>query len=244
MNRAFPFLLLFLGTTLAFCQFVPTRRKLFSGSSGPLQFIQEAETAWTNNALLTASATTPSFNVLAGDLLVAINMSGDFTGTNTISGGSLTWTLGPRVAAAGFTWVSIWTAVVDSDKSMTVTVSRSATTAVFYGVNVLTWRNATLGASGSITNTTGGPSLDITTTKENSAIVVGNADWTAANGASRVWRTNAGALSEVTYFRDAGQYTVYGGYHANAGAIGTYAVGLTTPNTQKYSIAAVELKGP
>jgi hypothetical protein len=82
--------------------------------------------------------------------------------------------------------------------------------------------------------------LNLTTTAANSTIVVANADFTAGTGA-RTWRTGAGALTETTFATVAAAYTVYGGYHADAGPIGTYAVGLTAPS-QTYSIAAVEIK--
>jgi hypothetical protein len=64
-------------------------------------------------------------------------------------------------------------------------------------------------------------------------------DFAVGTGA-RTWRANAGALTETTYSA-ATNMTVYGGYHADAGPIGTYAVGLSLPVGQTYSIAAVEI---
>jgi hypothetical protein len=69
-------------------------------------------------------------------------------------------------------------------------------------------------------------------------------DWSAQDGTSRTWRNNVGsAVVEKTYYRDALKYAVYGGYHADCGAAGTYAVGLSAPVSMAYSIAAVEVKG-
>ena len=89
----------------------------------------------------------------------------------------------------------------------------------------------------------GAPTLNLTTTQANSAIVVANVDWTAVDGASRVWRTNAGMFKSRPIQFVSPNYTVYGGYHADAGALGTYAVGLSAPSTQRYVIGAVEVKG-
>jgi len=68
-----------------------------------------------------------------------------------------------------------------------------------------------------------------------------NADWTAKSGAAQ-WRTGAGALTATTSGFLSGAYTVYGGYHANV-AGGSSAFGLSTPTGQKFSIAALEVKG-
>jgi hypothetical protein len=95
-------------------------------------------------------------------------------------------------------------------------------------------------------NTDGGsgPSLNITTTQANSAIVVACGDWNQHTGA-RTWRQIGGVSPvEVTYDTENQQdaYTVYGAYHANAGSAGSKAVGLSAPGSMKYSIVAVEIK--
>ena len=208
------------------------------GTSQPPTFVNEYETVWT-----TASPkTTASFSVQAGDILVASAMSEDGSITASISGGSLTWTQQQVVNASGYGWLSIWTATVDADKTMSVTFTRTAGSSN-YGGNVYQFRNSSgIGASSKANVASGAPTLNLTTTQANSAIVVSNDDWTAKTTA-RTWRTIAGALTERSYATVSGAYTIYSGYHANAGAIGTYAVGLTAPTGQKYSIAAVEVKG-
>lgn len=208
-------------------------------------FIQEAETVWNTT---TSPKTTASFAVLAGDILVvgAIQSHSEGTSTFTCSGGSLTWTLRQEVDVFNYCWAGLWTAQVDSDKSMTVTVTRTAgPTTDLYGFNTYCFRGSDgVGASAATNVSSGAPTLNLTTTQAASALVVINGDWNGADGASRTWRTNAGTLTEQTYYRD-GTFgvTFYGGYHADAGAIGTYAVGLSAPGSQKYSIAAVEIKG-
>lgn len=206
-------------------------------------FIQETETSWAAAAV--SSKTTASFNVLAGDILVALAGTEDNAADITsISGGSLTWTLRQKVAVADYCQAGAWTAVVDTDKSMTVTVTKNNATLRAFGVNVLTFRASDgVGASSKTNVLSGAPTLNLTTTQADSAIAVFNADWTAADGASRTWRSGAGTLTEQTYFRDSAHYTVYGGYHADADAIGVKAVGLSAPGSQRYSIVACEVKG-
>jgi len=209
-------------------------------------FIQEAETAWNSS---TSPKTTASFNVVAGDILAAFGVVDDSGNpanwAGTFSGGSLTWTNREIVSVSDYCHLQIATATVDADKSMTVSFTRTAgSSTAWFGANVLTFRGSDgVGASAKTNVASGAPTLNLTTTQANSAIVVANGDWVAADGASRTWRTNAGTLTEQTYFRDSARYTVYGGYHADAGAVGTYAVGLSAPSGQKYSIAAVEIKG-
>lgn len=213
-------------------------------------FIQEAETSWTTDADVTASVATGSFTTQTGDILVAYAVTSNYDNTLTLSisnsGTVQSWTQRQVVAVANYTWVSVWTATASVDQSMIVTVTRNSDpgTAILYGVNVLTFRGSDgVGASAKTNVASGAPTLDLTTTQANSAIVLVDGDWNAVDGASRTWRTNAGSLTEQTYFRDATQYVVYGGYHADVGAIGTYAVGLSAPGAQKYSIVAVEVKG-
>lgn len=210
-------------------------------------FIQEAETAWNTN---TTPKTTASFNVLAGDILIAFGTISDHNSTmGTPTGGSLTWANPQTVSVAAFCVTYLWTAVVDTNKSMTVSFTRASGTDLFGG-NVLTFRGSNgVGASNKTNVASGAPTLNLLTTQANSAIVVHSADWTGADGASRTWRTvngitpTSGNGLEVSYFRDSSFYTIYGAYYNDVGAIGTYAVGESAPGAQKYSIVAVEVKG-
>jgi hypothetical protein len=205
--------------------------------------VQEAETTdWT-----TAPATkaTPSFDVKAGDILVAYGgqENGAF-GAMTISGGSLTWTKNQEYTAdGGYCGAAIWTAVVDADKTMSVTFGSNTTT--HYGGNVLTFRRSSgVGSSNKAKVNGGSPSVNVTTTKVNSAIVVFNADWQALDGSTRTWRTAAaGAFTELSYNYESSIYTIYGGYHPNAGSVGVKAVGLSAPGGQQYTIIGIEIKG-
>lgn len=208
-------------------------------------FVQEAETAWNST---TTPKTTASFDVQEGDVLVAFGIIEGFhaaSGSQTlnISGGSLSWTRQEEIAAVNYSYATIWTTTVDSNKSMTVSISMSGSGGLYFGGNVFTFRDSDGIGDTASSNGSGDPTVDITTTQVNSAVVVANGDWNAVDGSSRTWFTNAGTLTEQTYFRDSSYYTVYGGYHADAGSIDTYAVGIDAPGSQKYSIVTVEVTG-
>lgn len=202
-------------------------------------FVQENETAW-NVSGGTKFGT--NFSVLANDILVAFAIA-DVTEVLAVSGGSLTWTLQQSITTASRPRVYVWSAVVDTGKTMSLTYTASPGSAQ-WGGNLLQFRGSDgIGASASANAAASAPSLNLTTTQANSAIVVVNGDTSAADGTSRTWRTGAGTLTEQTYSRQATLYTAYGGYHADAGAVGTYTVGLTAPASQTYGLIAVEVTG-
>jgi len=192
-----------------------------------------------------ASKTTSSFSVLAGDILTARAIAESNGATFTISGGSLTWALQQNVNITDYCEASVWTATVDVDKSMTVTVDDTGPPDFFFGARVTTWRGSDgVGASAKTNVASGAPSLALTTQADNSAIDLGVGDWAAVDGASRTWRSvNGSAATEEDYFRDSARYTLYQGYHPDAGAAGSKTVGLSAPSGQKYAIVAVEIKG-
>lgn len=203
-------------------------------------FIQEAEASFGTNG--TATVATGTFDVLTGDILVAVGANeGNTAVTITNNGAALTWALQQEVAAASFCRLPIWTTLVPADRTgLTVTFG---TASGMFGGNVFTIRGSGGVGASSKTNVAGGaPTLNLTTTTTNSLVVVFDADFNAVDGTTRTARTNAGAFTEQSYFRSSVNYTVYGGFHANAGAIGTYAVGWSAPAGQNYSIVALELK--
>jgi hypothetical protein len=202
----------------------------------PPTFVNEAETSWTT----TTSSKSVSLSVQAGDVLVAYGMSEDSANTLSISGNQ-SWTLRQSVVISGYANTYVWTATAASAGTASVTFNRTASSGQ-YGGDVLQFRGSSgIGASAK-RNTTGTPSLDLTTTSANSAIAVADSDWTAVPGGSRQSRSvNGATLVEKTY-NNSTAYTVYGGYYASAGPAGVKTVGWTAPS-QKYSIAAVEVKG-
>jgi hypothetical protein len=213
-------------------------------------FVQEAETAWDNP---NSPKTTASVAVESGDILVSCAVSENhlappFGFAN--SGTGLTWTKQQEVDVTDYCGVAAGTAQAGATTSLTVSASRNAGGADYFGQNTLTFRDAGgVGASAKTNVASGAPSLSITTTQDNSAIVVAVGDWNAADGASRTWRTvngtapSAGNGFELSYFRDSSRYTVYLAYYPDAGVAGSKTVGLSAPGGQKYAIVAVEIKG-
>jgi hypothetical protein len=199
-------------------------------------------------ALRQVAWTIPGITVAAGDLLIVNCTTEDDAYSATISDSlSNAWTLQQDVNPGGnFPRVQIWTAIANGAGTCTVTL-----TPVGFGGSDR-WcggriRNYTahgfVGAS-SQTSGSGAPTLNITTLRPNSAVLVVNADWNAVDGASRTWRANAGALTEGSYERNAAAGASYSGTHEDAGAVNTYAVGLSAPTGQAYGIAAIEVLTP
>ena len=206
-------------------------------------FVAEYEATWTN----TTSPKTVSVTTEVGDVLVCFATTGypDQTVATPTGGTGLVWTLRQSVTGVtGRSFVAVWTAVATVAETFTLSLARSGGTAT-WGFNCLRYSNATgVGASTKANASSSAPSLALTTTDAGSAVVVAVSDYDSADGVNRAWRTGAGALTEVTYSRASSSptQTVYGGYHADAGAAGAKTVGLTAP-TMTYSIVAVEVLG-
>lgn len=202
-------------------------------------FIAEYELAWASS---TTPKTTAAFDAVAGDVLLVCLVKEDNSGTpGTPTGGTLTYGLLESITAANRCEMFIWAATVDVNKNMTVTVTDNGGGA--FAANILHWRGTSgTGAAESASAADGTAQIAITTTAANSAVVVFIGDFEAADGASRMWVTTAGALTEVTYHLATAQYTIYGGYHANVGAAAAKTVGLSAPTGLDYSIAAIEVK--
>lgn len=205
-------------------------------------FVAEYETSWTgNSASLTQAITTAVGDTLV--LVAAESNGGGTLGTPTDNGPGLTWTLRQSVhVSTSWSDVYIWTATATTAATFNVTVAKTGGSPV-WGFNVLRFSGTGgVGASSKTNVSSGAPSLSLTTTGANPAIVVINADWNAVDGASRTWRSVNGTPTEVTYVRvSASTVTDYAAYHPDAGTAGAKTVGLSAPAGQKYSIAAVEI---
>lgn len=210
-----------------------------AGGAAPT-FIAEYELDWTS---LTTPKTTAAFDVQTGDILLVCQIKEGPDGTaGTPTGGTLTYNLLETVDAANLCELRIWSAVVDANKNMTVQISDSGS--LRFAANILHFRGSSgIGAAESTSGLDAVPQIAITTTLANSAIVVFTDDF-EASGTSPTWVTaTAGALTQVTFSTGGGAYTIWGGYHANAGAIGAKTVGLSVPTGPDFTIGAVEVKG-
>lgn len=219
-------------------------------------FVAEHETNWDDADTPKATA---SFNVQVGDVLIGFagaEQSQDFDNGIVLTGGTGAWTQEeeqePDPGNNDHSYAVAYSKVVGTAESMQGSFSGAGTTGDAFGGNVLQFRDSDgVGASASTNNNlnSGAPSLNITTTQDNSAIVVFVADWNASSGTGRTWRTvngiapTAGNGFEVTFFRDAAAYSVFGAYYPDAGTAGLKTVGLTTPSAARYVIVAVEVLG-
>jgi hypothetical protein len=198
------------------------------------------DTLWT--ATGTSKTAQSSLTVQAGDMLVAIGTAENETGTLAAPGasGGVTWTSRATNGTASYCRTQAWTAPVTSGGTITPTMAGSSGLA--WGFAMWCIRASQYGGVASETNAAEPPSLDITTTAANSILLYLQADWSAADGTSRVWRSvNSVAMSENDYYRNSATYAVYVGNSPNAGAIGVKTVGLSAPS-QRLSTIVIEVK--
>ena len=210
----------------------------------PPTFVTEYEVTWTSTGASTAK--TISVTVDVGDLLVVLGgteQGGLTLGTPT--GGGLTYT-SRQAAVPGPTWSTayIWTAPSASAQTFTLSITNSAQSGE-WGYNVLRYSaHGGVGASNNGNVSGAAPSLGLTTTGDNSAIAIFNADWNATDGTSRTWRSvNGAAATEQSYYRNSASYAAYAGRHVDAAAAGAKTVGLSAPTGQKHTTVAVEILG-
>lgn len=193
----------------------------------------------------TLTTQTVSVTCAAGDTLVAYGATdGRLVTLGTPTGGTgITWTLQSSVVGVtSHANCYMWSAQPATGQTFTFSLTESGGSGDDWSFFVLRFSGSSgLGAVANTNSTTSGaPTLNITTTQADSVIVVGNVDFVPVNGASRTWLTNAGAFTEEYYGLSANM-GMYGGFHADSGAVNTYAVGLSAPTGQVYSLVAVEV---
>lgn len=215
----------------------------------PPTLVDEAEGVWSHTG---TSETIPGVDTgaVANRALAILAASADSPQTiSSPTGGSLTYTLQNSNVISSNCNTYIWTAIPTTQQTFSLGLTGSSN-GNMWSANVLTWSGSDGVGASTKNNGTDGPTLNITTTADNSAIAVIVADWNAVDGATRTWRTVNGIAPtaanghEKTYFRDASNYTVFGAVYPDAGAAGVKTVGLSAPSTGvKYTIIAVEIKG-
>lgn len=214
----------------------------------PPTLVNESEGTWSHTGTSETIAGVVT-GAAANRALVVLAASADSPQTiSSPTGGSLTYSLAQSNVLASNSNTYAWTAIPSTSQTFSLGLTGSANGAP-WTANVLTFSGSDgIGAS-SKTNGTGGPSLAITTQAANSAICVIVADWNAASGTTRTWRTvngntpTAGNGQEKTYYTDGTNYTVYAAVYPDAGAAGLKTVGLSAPTGMKYTVIAVEIKG-
>jgi len=193
---------------------------------------------------------TTSVTTQAGDTLIVYG-GGDTDGTNPIvlstpTGNGVSLTLLQSIAVANRSSAFIWSGT-DTTGGTNWTMSCDGNiNGPVWGFTCVVFRNSGGSGNSNSLGTFGAPTLGLTTTQNNSAIVVFNNDYTPLDGASRIWDTvngitpTSGNGLELTYNFN-GNITVYGAYYNDAGVAGTDTVGLSAPTGQTYSIVAAEV---
>lgn len=198
----------------------------------------------TNFTTLDATKTV-SVTTQPGDVLV-VSAGGEYEGVTigTPSGNGVSFTLRQSITITDYSTAYVWTGT--DAVGGTYDVSLTAASGSMWGFTVMVARNMSVGTSVK-NNTSGTPSISITTTATDCTVVTFTDDWNAVDGASRTWLTVNGTTPTSGNFLEAGygfsslRYTIYSAYYPDTGAAGSKTVGLSAPTGQKYSIIALEL---
>ena len=216
-------------------------------------FVAAYNTDWQSYGPSPFYEKTLSVSTQAGDVLVVYaGVESSSLLIDTPTGNGVTFTLqefhdGSDNHCATYIWTGI-----DATGGTNWTIECVGDSEFFYwGFGVAVFRNSTgIGATDQITDIEGtAQTLDLTTTSDNSAVLLVQTDWVPVNGASRTWATvnsitpSSGNGMELHYTYQALKYTGYAGYYSDVGSAGTKAVGVTSPANQRYTIAAVEIEG-
>ncbi|HEY9418112.1 MAG TPA: hypothetical protein VIQ30_25410, partial [Pseudonocardia sp.] len=211
--------------------------------------VTEYEGTWNNSTTPKTVAATAAAND------VFIVAGGAENGNTTVSaptgGTGITWIQQETQGAAGtVSHCRLFSAVGLSAQSWTLSVARSAT-ANWWGFNALRFSGSSgIGAAESTNNATGSglPSLGITTTGANSAIVAVVANWNGGTG-EPTWGAINGYTptvangGTVSFFGNTANYAISVAVFPDVGAAGAKTVSQSTPTGQRYVIAAIEVLG-
>ena len=198
----------------------------------PPTFVAGYETAFNTST----TPRTVSVTVAVDDVLVCCGVveNGNATLATPTGVTGVTWTLQQSIVIdANWAASYVWTGTATQAGTFTASIVRSGF-AISWGYRVSRFSGSTgIGATAKTNVSGAAPSLAVTTTGDNSALIVNSNDWNAVDGTTRTWRTvNGSPATEATYFRDSATYTVYHGRHADAGTAGSKTVGLSAPAGQ------------
>lgn len=167
------------------------------------------------------------------------------TASGTPSGGGLTYTSQVTIAPGVFaTYGRIFTAAaVGSPGSMTVTLSAPAASS-YHSMVVERWSGAQLAATPATASanysSASAPSATITTVAANSVVSWLNGDAQSVDPATAAYLSSAtnDGLADGHSGTDTVQYYAW----QNAATAGSQTFGMSLPNTQKWSVAAIEIQ--
>lgn len=194
-----------------------------------------------------ASPKTAGLAIDVNDRLVVLTSVEDQSGPIiNVAGGSQTYTLLQSIAVSNFAEVRLHSCTSSTATDFSVSFTEASSSSLFWFGGVVQYRDSDgFGNSAkSNTNNDATPSIDITTTQDNSAIVVLISDWNAGAVTPRTWLDVNGAQpTEIVVGQSAGRSSRYVARYADAGTAGVKTVGLSAPTGMKTSIVAIEVKG-
>lgn len=204
---------------------------------------------YNTNSSLTSVATSSSIHITINDDLSVCGFTEDsgIAGLMSISGqgaNGLTWTKRQQFNTTSNVGAVMYTATATSTGQTIVAMNRANTNATHNSFDFFEFSNdGGFGNTSGSTNTTGAPTVNLTTTAADSLVIGCIGDWSAAAGAS-TWRTGFGSFTKSTDYDGStvGDYSIHEGYHPDATTASTQAVGVTIPASEKYTIMALEIK--
>lgn len=203
----------------------------------PPTFVSVTETAWNTS---TTPKDTASIAVQNGDLIVAIGIveTNYATTISTQSGSTSAWAT-TAINQPDYTFAIVGRATATATGNIVVRF----TAPTRHGGAVWVFRNSD--GFGTVVSNYGNNvscsvSIDPASSASDSAIVMGVGDWDAEAVATVL--TNAGTFTETERSQISGFYSIYAGYHANAGTSSAVNIGVNS-SALKWSLVAVEVKG-
>jgi hypothetical protein len=211
-----------------------------SGTSRPQVAAKYDSGYWSN-----PSKTFTCKDIPAGSLLVAATASGRSASVTTnvvTSTGGLTWTNRRENGTANTGDVSVSTAYYAAGGTIDVTVTGNAGNARTLVYAVTGHDEATYGGAHNMaTGTSGSANVSLTTTRENSLVIVVAGDYNEINGNFRNWK-KPGVDFVEDFYGDFGESVVYFS-HQHISNAGANTFGLNSPSGQAYGIVAIEVRG-
>jgi len=207
-------------------------------------FVAQYATAFNNSTTPKTAMSAVAIN--SGDVLVAVsaNETASSDSLGFTENGTASFVFQQNYIISDYTGVEINTYTATANESLTVTITDSV--GKLFGGNVIRFSgSAGVGASAKAQGATGSPSVNITTTQANSAIVAICGDWNAVSGTQTftMGGSSTGWTALTDYPGDGVHYGVAIGYIGDAGAVGTKTIAMSAPTGQKWSIIVVEVKG-
>lgn len=195
------------------------------------------------SANTSTTRTTPSYSPTAGTILVgcAVSENTDAKPVSSISGGP-TWTQQYLDNTDSKASVALYTATA-AGGAITSTVTSGGAYSGKMGLAVLQFTGSDgIGAKNTAKGTTGFPSVSLTTTQANSAVVMVVGDWAAITGTSTFSTVNSTPV-EIVDYADGASYGVHIAYWPDVGAAGAKTFAMSAPSGQNWTAHVIEIKG-